>query len=130
MLNSVARQAVRILGWQMTGLIVLWAVAAGLFDGRVGRSVLVGGGIVLVANSYLVFVLIKHSLRPARPVTVLGIFANWFFKTALVLGLLLIALRSRQLLPLGVLIGLFAGLVTYWLAVVLDGSRTLKTGTR
>lgn len=130
MLSSAAHQALRILAWQLLGLI-LWVIAAGLYGGGVvARSVLVGGGIGLAATSYLVFVLIKHSLRPARPVTVLGIFGNWFFKTALVLGLLLIAFRSRQLLPLAVLIGLFGSLATYWLAVVLDGSRTLKTGTR
>jgi F0F1-type ATP synthase assembly protein I len=124
MLNSVARQAVRILGWQMTGLIVLWAVAAWLFDGRVGRSVLVGAGIGLIATSYLVFVLIKHSLRPARPATLLSLFGNWFIKMGLVLGLLAIALRADSLLPPAVLTGLAGSLLTYWLTMLVGGKRT------
>lgn len=118
MLNSVARQAVRILGWQMIGLILLTAAAAWLFGGRAARSVLIGAGIGLIAISYLVFVLIKHSLRPARPATVLSLFGNWFIKMGLVLGLLVIALRSGSLLPPAVLIGLSGSLVTYWLAML------------
>lgn len=124
MLNSVARQAVRILGWQMTGLILLWAVAAGLFDGRVARSVLVGAGIGLIATSYLVFVLIKHSLRPARPATLLSLFGNWFIKMGLVLGLLVIALRADSLLPPAVLTGLAGSLLTYWLTMLVGGKHT------
>jgi F0F1-type ATP synthase assembly protein I len=118
MLNSVARQAVRILGWQMTGLIVLTAVAATLYGGRVGRSVLIGAGIGLIATSYLVFVLIKHSLRPARPATVLSLFGNWFIKMGLVLGLLAIALRADSLLPPAVLTGLAGSMLTYWLTML------------
>ncbi len=118
MLSSVARQAVRILGWQMTGLIVLTAVAATLYGGRVGRSVLIGAGIGLIATSYLVFVLIKHSLRPARPATLLSLFGNWFIKMGLVLGLLAIALRANTLLPPAVLTGLAGSLLTYWLTML------------
>lgn len=124
MLNSVARQAVRILGWQMTGLIVLTAIAATLFGGRVGRSVLIGAGIGVIATSYLVFVLFKHSLRPARPATLLSLFGNWFIKMGLVLGLLAIALRADTLLPPAVLIGLTGSLLTYWLTMMVGGKRT------
>ncbi|MGE0114534.1 MAG: ATP synthase subunit I [Steroidobacteraceae bacterium] len=119
MLSSTARQALRILIWQLAGLILLTAVAGGLYGGRVGLSVMMGGGIGLIATSYLVFVLIKHDLRPARPATVLGLFANWFIKTALLLGLLTIALRSGSLLPPAVLAGLAVSLVIYWLSVLL-----------
>lgn len=130
MLNSVARQALRILGWQLLGLIVLTACAGWLYDWRVGRSVLTGSGIGWLATAYLVFVLIKHSLQPARPATVLSLYGNWLVKTALVVGLLLVALRSQALMPLAVLLGLFGSLTMYWLAVMLVGSRDLKTGTR
>jgi F0F1-type ATP synthase assembly protein I len=116
MLSSVA-QGVRILLWQLAGIVLLVAVAW-FFDGRVARSLLVGGGIGLLATSYLVFVLIKHGLQPTRPATVLGLFANWFVKTLLVLGLLAIAMRYRTLLPAGILLGLAASLMLYWLAVM------------
>lgn len=118
MLSSTARQALRILGWQLLGLLAL-ALAAGLFGGKsVARSVLVGGGIGLAATSYLVFVLIKHSLRPAMPATVLSLFGNWFLKTGLVLGLLMIALRSGALIPAAIMAGLAGSLVLYWLAML------------
>jgi F0F1-type ATP synthase assembly protein I len=118
MLNSVARQALRILGWQLAVLILLTAAAAWCWGGRVGRSVGVGSGIGLVATSYLAFVLIKHALRPARPATVLSLFGNWFVKTALVLGLLAIALRSTALAPPAVLAGLVGSMLAYWLAML------------
>lgn len=123
MFNSVARQALRVLGWQLTGLILLTACAGGLYGARVGSSLAVGGGIGLVATSYLVFVLIKHALRPARPATVLSLFGNWFVKTGLVLAMLAIALRSDALVPPAVLAGLFASLLCYWLAMVIGPRR-------
>lgn len=94
------------------------------------RSVLVGGGIGLVATGYLVFVLIKHSLRPARPATVLGIFGSWLIKTGLVLGLLAVALRSDVLLPSAIIAGLAGSLVSYWLSVLQLQYPVHKTGTR
>ncbi len=130
MFSSVARQAMRILGWQLASLIVLSATAAWCWDGRVGRSVGVGGGIGLIATSYLAFVLIKHALRPARPATVLSLFGNWFVKTGLVLGLLGVALRSTALVPPAILFGLACSLLAYWLAMMTGQSRDLKTGTR
>lgn len=130
MLSLVARQAMRILGWQLAGLIVLSAAAAWCWDGRVARSVGVGGSIGLIATSYLAFVSIKHALRPARPATVLSLFGNWFVKTALVLGLLAVALQSAALVPPAVLFGLAGSMLAYWLAVMTGRTETLKTGTR
>jgi F0F1-type ATP synthase assembly protein I len=117
MLSSAARQAMRILVWQLLGLLTLGLVAW-WYDGRVARSVLVGGGIGLLATAYLLFVLIKHSLQPARPATVLSLFGNWLVKTGLVLGLLALALRSPTLLPAAVLLGLASSLLIYWLSML------------
>jgi F0F1-type ATP synthase assembly protein I len=130
MLSLVARQVMRILGWQLASLIVLSAVAAWCWDGRVGRSVGIGGGIGLIATSYLAFVTIKHSLHPARPATVLSLFGNWFVKTALALGLLAVALRSAALAPAAVLFGLAGSMLAYWLAMMTGRYRVLKMGTR
>ena len=107
------------------------ACAGGLYGARVGGSLLVGGAIGLLATSYLAFVMVKHALRPARPATVLGLFGNWFVKTAMVLGLLAVALRSERLVPPAVLAGLAGSLVCYWLAMVIGAKRgDTKTGTR
>jgi F0F1-type ATP synthase assembly protein I len=118
MLSSTARQALHILGWQLVGLILLVSAAVFIGGASVARSVLAGGGIGWVATSYLMFVLIKHSLRPARPATVLGLFGNWFIKTGLVLGLLVIALRTNGLQPAAVMMGLAGSLISYWLSVM------------
>lgn len=118
MLNSAARQALGILGWQLLSMILLTAGAGWLFDSRTARSALVGACIGWIATAYLAFVLIKHDLQPTRPATLLSLFGNWFVKTALVLGLLAIALRSKQLLPAAVMTGLATSLVIYWLSVV------------
>ncbi len=117
MLSSTVRQGVRILGWQLAGMILLTGLIW-MYDGRIARSLLAGSGIGLLATSYLVFVLIKHDMQPARPASVLSFFANWFVKTLLVLGLLMIAMRSRSLLPEAILLGLALSLVMYWLAVM------------
>ncbi|MGD9842155.1 MAG: ATP synthase subunit I [Steroidobacteraceae bacterium] len=121
MLNSAMRQALRILGWQLAGLVLLAAGAAWFYHGQAVRSVLVGSGIGLVATGYLVFVLVKHSLQPTRPATVLSLFGNWFIKTGLVVALLVVALRSTALTPPAVLIGLVCSLAIYWLTVLLGG---------
>jgi F0F1-type ATP synthase assembly protein I len=118
MLSSTARQALHILGWQLAGLILPVSAAAFIGGVSAARSVLAGGGIGLVATSYLMFVLIKHNLRPARPATVLSLFGNWFIKTGLVLGLLVIALRAHGLQPAAVMMGLAVSLVSYWLSVM------------
>ena len=111
MLSSTVRQGVRILGWQLAGMILLTGLTW-MYDGRIARSLLAGSGIGLLATSYLVF------MQPARPASVLSFFANWFVKTLLVLGLLMIAMRSRSLVPAAILLGLALSLVMYWLAVM------------
>lgn len=122
MLSSSARQGVRILLWQLVAMILL-TVAVGVVAGiRAGFSVLVGSGISLLASMYLVFVLIKHGLQPVRPATVLSLFGNWLVKTLLVLGLLMIALRSPSILPPALLMGLAANLLVYWLVMMGRGS--------
>ena len=124
MVSSVARLGLRILGWQLAGLSLL-ALPLWWLDGQLAPSVGVGGGIGLAAALYLVFVQVKHALQPARPANLLSLFTNWFIKTLLVLGLLMIALRSGLFRPLAVLLGLTMSLVLYWLAVV-----TQQTNTR
>ncbi len=130
MLSSVARLVLRILSWQLAGLIVLSAASAWCWDWRVARSVGAGSGIGLIATSYLAFVVMKHALRPARPATVLSLFGNWFVKTGLVLGLLAVALRSAALVPPAVLSGLAGSVLAYWLAMMTGSAGTYKTGTR
>lgn len=117
MVSSIARLGVRILGWQLAGIGLL-ALPLWWYDGRLALSMSVGGGIGFAAALYLVFVQVKHALRPARPATLLSLLTNWFIKTLLVLGLLMIALRSGSFRPLAVLLGLMLSLVLYWLAVV------------
>lgn len=124
MVSSIARLGMRILGWQLAG-IGLVALPLWWYDGQLAVSMSVGGGIGFAAALYLVFVQVKHALQPARAASLLSLLTNWLIKILLVLGLLLIVLRSGFFRPLAVLLGLTMSLVLYWLAVV-----TQQTGAR
>jgi len=113
------QQALRILMWQ-SGWVVLAAAAFGLLiNQRWAWSVLAGAGIGLVATSYLVLVIVKHVLNVTRPATLFTVLITWLIKVMLVVGLLLIALRSPMLTPLPVILGLGGSLLAYWLCMVL-----------
>lgn len=119
MLNSVVRQISKVLLWQGAWLVLATAVAALVWGSRSAWSVLAGSGIGLAASAYLATVLIKRSMQIGKPPSVVGLFGNWFVKSALTVGLLMIALRSKALSPLFVLAAWFGSLAAYWLCVVL-----------
>lgn len=117
MLQSVVRQISRILLWQGAWLVLATLAAALVWGARSAKSVLVGSGIGWVATAYLATVLIKRSMQIGKRPSVLGLFGNWLVKSALTLGLLIIALRATSLTPLFVLAAWFGSLATYWLCV-------------
>jgi F0F1-type ATP synthase assembly protein I len=117
--GAVIRQALRILLWQVMGLLLMVSVA-GFWQGpQIALAVLAGAMIGLVTTAYLVFVLIKHALQPVRPATVLSLFGNWLLKVLLTVGLLVVALRIRALAPGAILTGLAGSLLAYWLAMMI-----------
>jgi len=118
MLNSAVRQISRVLLWQGVWLVLATIVAALVWGSRSAQSVLVGSGIGLLATAYLATVLIKRSMQIGKPPSVLGLFGNWFVKSALTVGLLIIALRSKSLSPLVVLTAWIGSLAAYWVCVV------------
>lgn len=119
MQSAVVRQALRILLWQLAGLLLMVS-GAGLWQGRqVALAVLAGALIGLVTTAYLVFVLIKHTLQPTRPATVLSLFGNWFLKVFLTMGLLMLVLRIKALPPGAILFGLAGSLLAYWLVMAM-----------
>ncbi len=77
-------------------------------------SALVGGGIGLVWTLYMALVLFKHSLTHGVRLSAISFFAGWLFKVVMTVSLLVIALRSKALTPLLVLMGLFGAMVAYW----------------
>ena len=113
------QQAARILIWQL-GWTVLGAVIFGmLVSGRWAWSIAVGAGIGLLATAYVALVMIKHLLNVTKPATLFTVLITWLIKTMLVVGLLLLALRSHALVPLAVILGLSGSLVVYWFSVVM-----------
>lgn len=118
MLNSAVRQISRVLLWQGVWLVLATIVAALVWGSRSARSVLVGSGIGLIATAYLATVLIKRSMQIGKRPSVVGLFGNWFVKSALTVGLLVIALRSKALSPLFVLTAWIGSLAAYWVCVV------------
>jgi F0F1-type ATP synthase assembly protein I len=59
-------------------------------------------------------VLFKHSLTHGVRMSALSFFAGWLFKIVVTVSLLVVALRSKALVPLPVLAGLFGSMVAYW----------------
>jgi len=112
------QQVLRILLWQSSWMVASTLVMWLAIDKRWAGSMLAGAAIGLLANSYVLFVMIKHTLRVTRPATLFSVWLAWLIKTILVVGLLMIAFRSPMLLPLAVILGLFGSLLAYWLSMV------------
>jgi hypothetical protein len=128
---KVARQqAVRAFLWQAvtTGALGL-AVAIGV-SGRAGAAVLVGGGIPMLGSLYLGIALFKvrPGVEPGKMIW--DVFLSSAIKLGLVLSLLLIAFRSRQLPPAFLMAGLCGALVAYWLAMSTTGAVKPDPGQR
>lgn len=118
MLKSVVQQVVRILAWQGAWLVLTTVVAAVTWGARFAWSAAVGGGIGLAASAYLAIVLIKRSMQLHKRPSVAGLFGNWMVKSALTVGLLAIALRSKALSPPWVLAAWIGSLAVYWVCMV------------
>jgi F0F1-type ATP synthase assembly protein I len=120
----VARQqAVRAFLWQ-AGMTLVLGMAAGLaVNARAGIAVVVGGGISMLGSAYLGIALFKQRPggHPGR--FVWDVFLSWAVKLGLVISLLAIAFRSRQLPPPWLMAGLCGALLAYWLAM-----STARTG--
>ena len=119
-LAAAAREAGRILLWQV-GWIAAAAVASGaLWGARSGWSVLVGGAIGLVWTVYMALTFLRHSwvarMHPGQIGSGAGGFLiAWAIKVLLTISLLVIAFRSRALVAPALLGGLGVALVAYWI---------------
>ncbi len=128
---KVARQqAVRALLWQAVVTAVLGIATAIASSGRAGAAVLVGGGISMLGSAYLGLALFKvrPGVEPGKMIW--DVFLSWTVKLALVMSLLLIAFRSRQLPPPFLMAGLCGALVAYWLAMSTAGPDQPGAGRR
>ncbi len=128
---KVARQqAVRALLWQAVVTAVLGIATAIASNGRAGAAVLVGGGISMLGSAYLGIALFKvrPGVEPGKMIW--DVFLSWAVKLALVMSLLLIAFRSRQLPPPFLMAGLCGALVAYWLAMSTAGPDQPGAGRR
>jgi F0F1-type ATP synthase assembly protein I len=128
---KVARQqAVRALLWQAVVTAVLGIATAIASSGRAGAAVLVGGGISMLGSAYLGIALFKvrPGVEPGKMIW--DVFLSWAVKLALVMSLLLIAFRSRQLPPPFLMAGLCGALVAYWLAMSTAGPDQPGAGRR
>jgi F0F1-type ATP synthase assembly protein I len=113
-LADAARQSAKILAWQLVWIAASAVACAAIFDLRSAWSVLAGGGIGLVWTAYMAVTLYRHSLSHGMRLGAASFLLAWLIKLALTISLLLIALRSPALTPLGVLGGLFGAMVAYW----------------
>jgi F0F1-type ATP synthase assembly protein I len=122
-LGNAVRQSVKILQWQLAGIVAMAATAAVLFDVRAGWSVLAGGGIGLLWTVYMAFTLYRHSLNHGAHLGAASFVTAWLVKMLFTLGLLVIAFRSEAMAPLGLIAGLFGALLAYWASLAFGRSQ-------
>jgi F0F1-type ATP synthase assembly protein I len=123
-LANAARQSAKILAWQLVWIVTGAVACAAVFDLRSAWSVLAGGGIGLIWTAYMAVTLYKHSLSHGMRLSAASFLLAWLIKLALTISLLVIALRSPALRPLGVLGGLFGAMVAYWASLALRRPQT------
>ncbi|HKE94334.1 MAG TPA: ATP synthase subunit I [Povalibacter sp.] len=112
-LADAARRSFRLLLWQVASVVAVAAVAAIFWNVRTGWSVLAGGGIGLVWTVYMALTLFRHSLNHGLHMSAMTFMAGWLIKLALTIVLLIVAFRSKAMVPLAVLAGLGSALVAY-----------------
>jgi F0F1-type ATP synthase assembly protein I len=115
------RQVVRAIVWQAATTGVLAMASALGFSGRAGLAVLVGGGIAMLGTAYLALALSRQRLGGAPGGLIWDVFLSWAIKLVLVLSLLTIAFRSKQLPPSFLMAGLCGALLAYWFAMSMAG---------
>jgi F0F1-type ATP synthase assembly protein I len=113
-LAETAREALRILAWQMGWIVAIACVGAIAWDRRVAFAVLAGGAIGSIWTIYMALTLFRHSVFHGVRMSPVSFLIAWVVKLGLTFSLLVIAFRSRMFAPLGILAGLFVALVSYW----------------
>jgi F0F1-type ATP synthase assembly protein I len=113
-LADTAREALRILAWQMGWIVAVAFVGAVAWSWQVALAIMVGGGIGSIWTIYMALTLFKHSVFHGARMSSASFLVAWLVKLGLTIGLLVIAFRSRLFAPLGILGGLGVALVAYW----------------
>ena len=118
-----ARRSLLLFVWQAACIAALGVLGAIAWGASAGLSIMAGGGISLLWTVYMALTLFRHSVNYGAQLGAISFFKGWIIKIVLTIGLLIVALRSRSLEPLGVLGGLFAAMVAYWAWFALDLQR-------
>jgi F0F1-type ATP synthase assembly protein I len=120
-LADVARDALRILAWQVGWTVAVAVVGALVWGWNVALSILIGGAIGSIWTIYMALTLFKHSLSHGVRMSPVSFLLAWVVKLGLTISLLIIAFRSGLFAPLGVLSGLFGAMLAYWAWLVVRG---------
>jgi hypothetical protein len=80
----------------------------------------------VVASGYVLVAMIRSSARVTGRPNLGGLLLTWVVKTALTISLLLIALKSKALPPLGLLAGFGGSLLGYWLTLSLGRTENVE----
>jgi F0F1-type ATP synthase assembly protein I len=116
-----ARQAVRLLAWQLSATLLCALTAAAVWGVKAGLSVCAGGVIGSIWTAYMAWALFRHSLNHGRGMSVMSFVGAWVIKLVLTVGLLAAAFASRVFLAPGLLAGLGLAMLAYWLVMVVPG---------
>jgi F0F1-type ATP synthase assembly protein I len=119
-LAAAAREAKRLLLWQMAWIVAAAGLSALIWGARVGGSVLAGGAIGLVWTVYMALTLYRQSIVAGMSIGKasigpMGLLVAWLIKVTLTISLLVIAFRSKVFSAPSLVGGLSVALVSYWL---------------
>lgn len=110
------KAAFRVVAWQSAITLVAGAVCWLAWDLKAASSALVGGGVGVIATSFMAFALFRHSEGTSPTRIAWSFFLGEFLKVALSIGLLVTALRSGRFAAGTLLATYMATFVAYWLA--------------
>ena len=121
--QTARRHATRIVVAQSAVTVALaaacWA-AAGIES---ARSALYGGGIGTLATAYMAFAVLRHGAGADPRRIALGFLVGWAIKVCMTVALLVIAFRSEGVVPVPLLAGYLATLLTYWAVATFGAPR-------
>jgi len=110
------RAAMKVVGWQALITLATAGLAAMIGGARAGGSALLGGTVAMAATLVLIVGLFRHRDGTPAARVAWGFFVGWGLKVALTIGLLYVAFRSRNVVPVALLAGYAATFAAYWLA--------------
>ncbi len=116
MLQLERRAAFRVVLGQGLVTLAIAALVAAIWGRQAAMSSAWGGGIGMFATAFMALAMFRYGEGAGAGRLVWGFYFGQFLKTALSIGLLLVAFQSQGMVPLALLGGYAGSFAGYWAA--------------